>query len=71
MCPKCRSSFLLIKHRTLLERFMIGMTGQRKYCCQDCGIYFRAQDRRKISRGAPQGDVAAVLSGAHGMVHHR
>ena len=70
MCPKCSSSFLLIKHKTLWERFMIGMTGQRKYCCQDCGIFFRAQDRRAIPREMPQGDVAVALSGDHGMAHH-
>jgi DNA-directed RNA polymerase subunit RPC12/RpoP len=53
MCPKCGSSFLLIKHKTFSERFMIAMTGRRKYCCQDCGTFFRAQDRRKLPREEP------------------
>lgn len=63
MCPKCSSSFLLIKHKTVSERFLIAMTGKRKYCCQDCGAYFRAQDRRKLAREA---SVAAALASAHG-----
>ena len=71
MCPKCRSSFLLIKHKTMTERFLITLTGKRKYSCQDCGAYFRAQDRRSIRREIGSDAVASTLSAAHGVVPHR
>ena len=33
---------------------MIALTDKRKYCCQDCGTFFRAQDRRKLPREEPK-----------------
>ena len=71
MCPKCRSGFLLIKHRTLFERLMILITEKRKYCCQDCGNYFRGPDRRSVPREDPLGSTGVVLSASHGMVTHQ
>ena len=69
MCPKCSSSFLLIKHKTWAERFLIAMTGQRKYCCQDCGIYFRAPDRRRASREDLATGASGSLAAASGAIH--
>jgi hypothetical protein len=55
MCPQCRSTSLMIKHRRGLEVLKIFFTGMRKYSCRDCGTSFRAIDRRKAPRtSAPQ-----------------
>lgn len=70
MCPKCGSSFLLIKHKTMYERFLIAMTGKRKYCCQDCGIYFRAPDRRRLPREVPTGEALSPLPTHTGLRRH-
>ena len=50
MCPKCRSGALKIKQRSGFERFMVFLTGKRKYMCRDCETFFRAEDRRRFER---------------------
>jgi len=49
-CPKCRSSFLMIRHNTGFERIRVLLTGLRGYLCRDCDTSFRAADRRRVSR---------------------
>jgi hypothetical protein len=60
MCKQCGSGFLMIRRKTFIEGIMIVLTGKRKYFCQDCGLFFRAPDRRRVSREAPVG--AVILS---------
>lgn len=53
MCPKCGSDHLRIRNDEGLERMMIFFTGERKYRCCDCDWVFRAPDRRRNPRPAP------------------
>jgi len=50
MCPECRSIELKIKQSAGLERILVLFTGKRKFLCLDCGVDFRAPDRRSVSR---------------------
>jgi hypothetical protein len=58
MCPQCRSERLKIKRMGGSERFVVFFTGQRKYRCQECGLGFRAPDRRAVSREISDGFLA-------------
>ena len=49
-CPKCRSTLLMIRHKTGLERLRVFFSGLREYRCRDCDHRFRAPDRRKTPR---------------------
>jgi len=51
-CPKCRSTLLMIRQNTGLERLRSFLTGLRQYRCRDCDQKFRAPDRRRLSRRA-------------------
>lgn len=50
MCPRCRSTILMIRQATGVERLMIFLTQKRKYLCPICNLSFRAPDRRRIPR---------------------
>ena len=49
-CPKCRSTLLMIRQKTGLERVRVFLTGMREYRCRDCDQKFRAPDRRRVAR---------------------
>jgi DNA-directed RNA polymerase subunit RPC12/RpoP len=49
-CPKCRSTTLMIRRKTGLERLRCFFTGLRSYRCRDCDQKFRALDRRHMPR---------------------
>jgi tRNA(Ile2) C34 agmatinyltransferase TiaS len=49
-CPKCRSTLLMIRQNTGLERLRSFFTGLRLYRCRDCDEHFRAEDRRAVPR---------------------
>lgn len=49
-CPKCRSTWLMIRQNKGLERLKIWLTGLREYVCRDCDTVFRAPDRRRVVR---------------------
>jgi DNA-directed RNA polymerase subunit RPC12/RpoP len=49
-CPKCRSTVLMIRRKTGLERLRCFFTGLRSYRCRDCDQKFRAPDRRRAPR---------------------
>lgn len=49
-CPKCRSTELMIRQNTGLERLRVALTGLRQYRCSECDTGFRAPDRRKKPR---------------------
>jgi transposase-like protein len=53
MCPQCRSDNVKIKRVEGIERIVALLTWERKYRCRNCGLGFRAPDRRKFSRDAP------------------
>lgn len=61
MCLKCRSTRLMIRRLTGLERIAAFFTQKRKYLCGDCGFSFRVTDRRRDRR---EGDQFAVISGS-------
>jgi DNA-directed RNA polymerase subunit RPC12/RpoP len=62
-CPKCRSTLLMIRHKTGLERLRVFFTGLREYRCRDCDQRFRAADRRQVNRDrAPYADKAVARS---------
>lgn len=63
-CPKCRSTLLMIRHKTGLERLRIFFTGLREYRCRDCDQRFRAPDRRKAPRENPAYADKAVARSA-------
>jgi tRNA(Ile2) C34 agmatinyltransferase TiaS len=44
----------MIRHKKGLERLRIFFTGQRQFRCRDCDEKFRAPDRRRLPRDAPQ-----------------
>jgi hypothetical protein len=50
VCPECRSESLRIKPLTGWERLIVFLTDLRKYGCNDCGVWFRAKDRRRYPR---------------------
>lgn len=49
-CPRCRSEYLMIKHKKGVERIRVYMTGLREYLCRDCDTSFRGPDRRHQPR---------------------
>jgi hypothetical protein len=50
VCPDCYSESLKIKRLKGWERLMVFLSDRRKYGCNDCGLWFRAADRRRIPR---------------------
>jgi hypothetical protein len=58
MCPKCRSVKLKIKPAKGCERILVLFTGKRKFLCVDCGLDFRAPDRRRVPREIRDGHSA-------------
>lgn len=52
VCPDCQSGSLKIRRLKGWERVMVFLSDRRKYGCNDCGLWFRARDRRSVPREA-------------------
>jgi uncharacterized protein YbaR (Trm112 family) len=66
VCPDCHSESLKIKHLKGWERVMVLLSDKRKYFCKECGLGFRARDRRRIPRAENALDspwAAAIFRG--------
>lgn len=68
VCADCHSESLKIKHLKGWERLMVFLSDRRKYGCNDCGLWFRAKDRRRYPReeNALESAWAAGLPGGAG-----
>jgi DNA-directed RNA polymerase subunit RPC12/RpoP len=53
-CPGCRSTLLMIRRNTGLERLRTAFTGMRRYRCRECEHQFRAVDRRSVPRSTQE-----------------
>lgn len=60
-CPKCRSTLLMIRQKTGVERIRCFFTGLRLYRCLECDAKFRAADRRRFPR--EEADAAGMQAG--------
>jgi len=61
MCPRCRSTLLLIKDKRGIERLLILLTGKRHFRCRLCDLIYRARDRRRTLREVPEGHQSVGL----------
>ena len=50
VCPDCHSESLRIKPLAGWERLIVLLCDLRKYGCNECGLWFRAKDRRRYPR---------------------
>ena len=57
VCPDCHSESLKIKPLQGWERLIVFLSDLRKYGCNNCGLWYRARERRSI-----QGDGNALGS---------
>jgi len=50
LCPDCDSESLKVKPLKGWELLIVLLCDLRNYGCNDCGIWFRAKDRRRYPR---------------------
>jgi hypothetical protein len=63
VCPDCQCESLKIKKLEGWERVIVFLSDRRKYGCKECGLWFRARDRRKFPRAEESSAVSGWAAG--------